>query len=193
MIAEKLDKEKYNAAEIFSSAKSVNLLVCLIFVPVCFIEICSYLLMRDYANIFATIFKTTFLLEILILAFGMFLFVVLAMLAKAALLSLFSEGKLASVKFKIIKEAQKPHCCLTEPIKVWQYRLCLGVYAALAMVAPYVISIATGDFIFVIASILCAFFASGDVLFLISLFGAKGDSYVIDFEGILLYRIYEKI
>ncbi|MCL2815763.1 MAG: hypothetical protein FWD23_14295 [Oscillospiraceae bacterium] len=193
MLTVKFDKEKYNAVEMFSSVKKMNLLVCLFFLPVCAAEICIYLLGRDYANIFATIFKTTFLLEIFILALGMFLFIAAAMIIKAAMLSLFSEGKFASVKFKIIKEVQKPHCCLAEPIKVRQYRLCLLIYAALAVAAPYIIALAVGDFIFVIASILCAFFAGADVVFLISLFRCKGDSYVLDFDGVLLYRIYEKI
>lgn len=193
MLTEKFDKESYNAVEVFSSVKKMNLLLCLVLLPVCFAEVCIYLLGHDYANIFATIFKTTFLVEIFILALGMFLFIAAAMMIKAGLLSLFSEGKFASVKFKIIKEVQKPHCHLSEPIKVRQYRFCLLIYIAFAMAAPYIIALVIGDFIFVIASILCAFFASADVLFLISLFGQKGDSYVLDFEGILLYRIYEKI
>jgi len=193
MLNEKFDKEKYKAVEVFSSVKKMNLLIALVLLPICVIEIGIYLLGRDYANIFATIFKTTFLLEIFILAIGMFLFIVAAMIIKAVLLSRFSEGKFANVKFKIISSVQKPHCCLTEPIKIRQYRLCLLVYILIAIVAPYVISLIIGDFILVIASILCAFFAGGDVLFLISLFLRKGDSYVVDFEGILLYRIYEKI
>ncbi|MCL1793334.1 MAG: hypothetical protein FWG34_05665 [Oscillospiraceae bacterium] len=192
MITEKFEKEKYSPVEFFASAKKANLLVCVVVLPICAIEAGIYLLQRDYANIFATIFKTTFLLEILILAFGMFLFVAAAMITKAALLSSFSEGKFASVKFKIIGNSQKPHCCLTEPIKVWQYRICLGAYIAVAMVIPYAISLFTGDFIFVIASMLCAFFATGDVLFLFALFWRDADSYILDFEGFLLYRIYEK-
>ena len=35
-------------------------------------------------------------------------------------------------------------------------------------------------------------FVGGDILFFIILFGAKKDSYVMDFEGIIFYRIYEK-
>jgi len=193
MLTEKFATEEYSAVEAHSSVKKMNLLLCAVFLPVCFVEIGIYVLNWDYANIFATIFKTTFLLEIFVLAAGMFLFIVLAMLIKAALLAAFSEGKLASVKFKIIKELQKPHCCLTEPIKVRQYRLCLLVYVLFAMVAPYIIALVLGDFIFVVASILCAFFASGEVLFLVSLLWCRGDCYVLDFEGILLYRIYEKI
>jgi len=193
MLTEKFAKEKYSADEAYSSVKKTNLLVFAFFLPVCFAEICVYLLIWDYANIFETFLNATFPFRIFALGIGMFVFVAAAMLIKAALLAAFSEGKFASVKFKIIKELQKPHCCLTEPIKVRQYRLCLLVYILFATVAPYIIALALGDFIFVVASVICAFFAAGEILFLVSLCRRRGDFYVLDFEGILLYRIYKKI
>lgn len=198
MLTEKFDKEKYNITEVFTTAKKANTLLILLLLPLYFIGVCVYLLDKDYANIFAAIFKTTFLLEIFILAAGIFVIMAFAMLAKAALLSVFAEKKFAGVKFKIIKENQKPYCCLTEPIKIRQYQLCLAVYILIMAAAPYIISLIIGDFIFVLASFLCMFFAGGDILFFLSLFGWKKQLnnpkslYVMDFEGIMLYRIYSE-
>jgi len=147
---------------------------------------------RDYENIFYTVFRATFLLEIVILAVGVFLFLCVAIIAKSVILSLFAERGFDSVKFKIIKETQKPYGCLTEPIKVWQEQLCLLVYILIIGIAPYIVSLIVGDFIFVLASFVCAYFAASDILFFAVLFAVKSDSYVLDFEGITLYRIYEK-
>jgi len=196
MLTEKFDKDKYNTVEIFTTAKKSSRLSILLLLPLYIIGVCVYLIQKNLENIFMTFFKSTFLIEILIAAAGAFLFIILAMLAKAFLLSIFSEGKFANVKFKIIKEGQKPYCCLAEPIKIRQYQLCVAVYILIIAIAPYIIALIIGDFIFVLASFLCLFFAGGDILFFISLFGWKkylnnsNNLYVIDFEGIMLYRIY---
>jgi len=160
--------------------------------PLYIIEIVIYIFRWDYANIFATIFKETFILELFILFFGVFAFIAVAMIIKAVLLSIFAEGKFSSVKFKIISETQKPHCCLKEPIKVRQYQICLGIYILIAAAAPYITAWIIGDFMFIIASLICTFFAGTDLLFFAVLFGRKGNAYVLDFDGLMLYRIYEK-
>ena len=196
MLTEKFDKEKYDTAEITMSAKKSNSLMFLFLLPFYIIEVCVYLLNKDMENIFTTLFKETFLFEMLVLAFGIFLFVVVSMLAKAIFLSIFSEGGFANVKFKIIKESQKLHCCLKEPVTIGQYKFCLAVYILILAVLPYVAALIIGDFMFVLASFICMFFAGGDILFFISLFGwkkylnAPGDLYVLDFDGIMLYRLY---
>ncbi|MCL2816549.1 MAG: hypothetical protein FWD23_18280 [Oscillospiraceae bacterium] len=185
------DKDKYNITEKFMTVKKANLFSLLLLLPIYAAGIAVYLLWRDYANIFATVFKWTFLLEIFILAFGVFLFLGLAIIVKSILLSVFAEGGFDSVKFKIITDTQKPYCCLTEPVKVRQYQLCLAAYILIIGVAPYVISVLIGDFIVVLASFVCAYFAASDILMLIFLFGANRSSYVMDFESIMFYRIYE--
>jgi len=198
MLTEKFDKDKYNTTEIFTTVKKSGLISVALLVPLYIIGVCVYLLQRNLDNILMTVFKATFLLEVLISAFGVFLFIVIAMLAKAALLSIFAEGNFANVKFKIIKESQKPHCCLTEPIKTGQYQFCLAVYILIAGILPYILALIIGDFLFVLASFLCVFFSSGDIIFFISLFGWKKELnvskpnalYVLDFEGIVLYRLY---
>jgi len=192
MFAEKFDKDKYNITEEFMTAKKMNLLLFAVLLPVYTICVCVYLLRWDYANIFMTMFKLTFLLEIFILALGAFAFIAAAMIIKAFLLSAFSEGKSGSLKFKIIKETQKPYCCLTEPVKIRQYQISLAAYIIIGGIAPYVLSFFIGDFIFVLASFLCVFFAGGDILFFLILFREKKKSYVLDFEGIMSYRIYEE-
>jgi hypothetical protein len=169
-----------------------------VLLPLYVVETIIYLTQRDYANIFATIFKTTFILELFILFFGVFIFIAIAMIIKAVLLSVFAEGRFSSVRFKIINETQKPHCCLKEPIKVWQYLLCLGIYILLAGIVPYIVALLVGDFMFIIANFICVFFVGWDIIFFIilcgkNLFHRKRDAYVIDFDGIMLYRVYEKI
>ena len=190
---ENADKDKYNITEKFMTAKKANFYSFLLMFPLYAIEIAIYLLRRDYANIFAAVFKTTFLLEILILAVGVFIILGAAIIAKSILLSVFAESGFDSVKFKIIKETQKPYCRSTEPIKVRKYQLCLALYILIIGIAPYIVSLIIGDFIFVLASFVCAYFAAHDILLLIFLFRTKGSSYVLDFDCIMLYRIYEEI
>ena len=186
------DKEKYNAAERFATVKKTNFLSFALLLPLYVIGTAAYLLQRDYANIFVTFFKATFLLEIIILAVGVFVILAAALIAKAIILSLFAENGFESIKFKLIKETQKPYCCLTEPIKVGQYQLALAVYILIMGIMPYVISLILGDFIFVLASFVCACFAGTDILLLAALAGEKKGSYVVDFDGFMLYRIYEE-
>jgi len=195
MFTEKFDKDAYNITEKFMSAKKSNLLSMAILLPFYIIGVAVYVLKWDYVNIFATLFEYyyTFLLELLILALGVFAFIAVAMIIKSVLFSVFAEGKFSSVRFKIINETQKPYCCLKEPIKVRQYQLCLAVYILIAAVAPYIAALLIGDFIYIIASFLCAFFAGSDILFFIILFNWKSGAYVIDFDGVMLYRVYEKI
>jgi hypothetical protein len=193
MLTENFDKDNYNATEKFMTAKKANLLSFLLLFLLYIGSVAIYLLWHDYENIFAAIVKSTFLLEVLILAVGVFLFLFVAIIAKAFMLSVFAEGGFDSVKFKMIKETQKPYCNLKEPVKVRQYRICLAVYILIIGIMPYIVSLIIGDFIFVLASFVCMYFAAADILFLIFLFAAKGGSYVIDFDGIMLYRIYEKI
>jgi len=192
MFKDKL-KDRYAAADKSMTVKKSNVFMLALLLPLYIACVAVYLFNYDYANIFTTIFKSTFLLEIVILAVGVFVFLGAALLAKAVILSVFAEGGFDSVKFKIIKESQKPYCCLTEPIKVRQYQFALAVYILAAGFAPYLISLLIGDFIFVLASLVCVYFAGADILMLFGLFKTKRGSYVTDFDGLLLYTIYEEI
>jgi len=175
----------------FTTVKKHNILMALLLLPLYVIGVAVYLLNYDYANIFATVFKLTFLLELLILAVGVFVFLAVSLVAKSVILSLFAKGGFDSVKFKIIKETQKPHCCLTEPIKTRQYIIALAVYIFIMGVAPYLISLMLGDFMFVLASFICVYFTGADILFLTALCREKRGARVLDFDGLLLYRIHE--
>jgi len=187
------DKDKYIASEIFWTTKKLNAVSLALLLPLYIMGTAIYLLMRDYANIFATFYKATFILEIMILAVGVFVILAVAVIAKSVMLSVFSDGGLDSVKFKIIKETQKPYCSLTEPIKVRQYQFSLAVYILIMGIMPYMIALITGDFIFILASFVCGYFACADTILFLSLFREKGSSYIIDFDGIMLYRIYEEM
>ena len=189
---EDFDKDEYTAAEKFMTAKRANGLSLFILLPFYIIGTAVYLLRYDYANIFATIFKATFLLEIFILAIGVFLILAAALLAKAAVTAAFLGNGLDGVKFKIIGETQKPYCAPISPIKVGHYRTALAMYIIIMGIAPYIGAFLTGDFIFILASFVCAYFAGVDALMLIYLSREKKDSYITDFDGIMLYRIYEK-
>ena len=189
------DRDAYKLNEKFMTVKSLNPRLVAVLLPIYTVYTVVYLLMWDYAIIFETVFRSTFvfLLELFILAIGIFAFLCVALIIKAGLLSVFSKEKFNSLKFKIISEIRKPHCNLKEPLKVGQYRLCLIVYIFILGVIPYVISLMTGNFMFVIASFICVFFTGTDILFLIYLSGEKSDSYVMDYDGIMLYNIYENI
>jgi hypothetical protein len=187
------NKEKYTAAEKFETVKKINMLSFALLLPLYIIGASVYLLQRDYGNIFATFFKPTFFLEIIILAVGVFVILAASLLVKAVILSAFAGNGFESVKFKIIKDLQKPYCCLAEPIKVRQYQIALAVYILIMGIMPYIISLILGDFIFILASFVCAYFAGADILLLASLGSEKSSSYIIDFDGLMLYRIYEEI
>ncbi|MCL2096705.1 MAG: hypothetical protein FWH10_07355 [Oscillospiraceae bacterium] len=187
----KFDKDRYYESEKFASVGKINALSFALLMPLYIIGVSVYLLYHDYANIFATFFKATFILEIIILAAGVFVIMGAAILAKAVILSAFAPGGFDAVKFKIIKETQKPYCCLTEPVKVRQYRLASVIYILIMGVMPYIISLMVGDFIFVLASFVCVYFTASDIWLVIFLASEKNGSYILDFDGIMLYRIYE--
>lgn len=189
---ENFDKDKYAAAEKFMTAKKANGLSLLILFAFYITGIAAYLFRYHYANIFAALFKSTFLLEIFILAAGAFLILAAALLAKAAVIAVFSGNGFDGVKFKIINETKKPYCSPSEPLKVPYYRAALCVYIFITGILPYIGAFLTGDFIFVLASFACAYFAGVDSLMLIYLSGEKKDSYITDFDGIMMYRIYQK-
>ena len=190
--AEKFGAEKYNITEYSVTPKKYGLISLAVLLPYYIICVVIYLLQRDYANIFATIFKTTFLLELFIILFGVILIIGIAIVAKAVLLSSFAAGKSDSLKFKMIQDIQKPHCYSSEPVKIWQYRICLIVYIVIAAILPYIISLIVGDFMFVLGNFLSAYWVGGDIWLLISLCGKNGGDYIIDFDNVILYRIYKK-
>ncbi|MCL2772526.1 MAG: hypothetical protein FWD71_04170 [Oscillospiraceae bacterium] len=192
MSIDNLDTSKYNIAEHSAASKKYGLMMLAVLLPYYIICIVIYLLQRSYENIFATIFKSTFLLELFILMVCMFIILGVALLLKAVLLSLFSEGKSNSLKFKMIGGVQKPHFYSSEPIKIWQYRICLIVYILLAAILPYIVSLIVGDFMFVLASFIMAYWAGSDIWLLFTLFGKKGGDYIIDFDSVMFYRIYIK-
>ena len=187
------DAGKYTAVETFTTTKKLNLLSVMLLLPLYVVCIVVYLINYDYANIFVTLFKSTFLLEIIILGVGVLVFLCVSLLIKAAVLSVFAANGFNSVKFKIIQETQKPYCCLTEPVKIRHYQFALTVYILIMGIAPYIIAIASGDFIFILASLVCLYFTGSDILLLAVLSGEKNGSYIIDFDGIMLYRIYREI
>ena len=192
MLTENIDKDKYNITEYGAASKKYGLMLLAVLLPYYIICVVIYLLQRSYANIFATIFKSTFLLELFVLMFCMFIVIGLALLLKAVVLTAFSEGKSKSLKFKIISEVQKPHVYLSEPIKIWRYRICLAVYIIVAAILPYIIAFIIGDFMFVLASFITAYWAGSDIWLLISLFGKPGGDYITDFDSVLFYRIYKE-
>jgi len=186
------DKDKYTASENFWTTKKLNAFSFALLLPLYIIGSAVYLLTQDYANIFATFFKITFLLEIIILAVGIFAMLAVAILVKAIILSVFSEGGIDSIKLKIIKETQKPYCSLTEPVKVREYQFSLAAYIFLMGFVPYIIALITGDFIFIFASFVCVYFTAADIILFLCLCREKSSSYIIDFDGVMLYRIYEE-
>ena len=188
---ENFDAEKYDIKEYSATPKKYGLICLAVLLPYYIICVAVYLLQRDYANIFATVFKATFLLEFFVLMLGVIIVLGIAMFVKAALLSAFSESKSDSLKFRMIPEVQKPHCYAAEPVKIGKYRVCLIAYIFTAALLPYITALITGDFMVVLASFFSAYWAAGDIWLLIALFGKNGGDYIIDFENVMLYRIYE--
>ena len=194
MFTEKLNKDKYNITEKFMTVKKMNLFLLALLPAVYAIYTTIYILLWDYEQIFTTLTspRINFLLALFVLGFGIIIFIAAAIIAKAIILSKFSEGKSDSLSFKIIKEIQKPHCCLKEPVTVKQYKISLAVYIFTAGIAPYIAALILGDFMVVFACFICLVFCGGDILLFIALFKENNGSYIQDFEGIMLYRIYEK-
>ena len=192
MYIEKIDGEKYISADCSMATKKVSLYSGLIILPVYVLYMVIYLLRWNYANIFATIFKFTFLLELFILAVGIIAVQIISLFVKGALLSAMSEGKWDNIKFKFLAENQKPYITINEPLTVSQYRLCQFVYILCFAVLPFAISMLIGDFMFVLASFICVLIAGSDILLFFSLCRQKASSYIIDYNGMFLYKIYNK-
>ena len=193
MLIEKIDESEYTGVDYSMPAKKVNLFSGLIILPVYVLYIAVYLLRWNYANIFATVFKFTFLLELLILALAIIIFQVAALFVKGALLAAMSDGKWNSIKFKLLAENQKPHVTIYEPLKVSQYKICQAIYILCFAVLPFAISMMLGDFMFVLASFVCVFISGNDILLFFILLKQNGNSYIIDYDGLFLYKIYNKI
>ena len=190
MRIEKLEQDKYTSVDCSISPKKINLYSGLIILPIYVLYTVIYLLRWDYANIFATIFKVTFLLELFILAIAIIIVQLVSLVIKGALLSALSEGKWDFVKFKFLAENQKPYVTINEPLTVSQYRFCQAVYIICFALLPFAISMMIGDFMFVLASFICVLIAGSDILFFFNLLKHNGNSYMIDYNGIFLYKIY---
>lgn len=192
MRIEKLDEQKYTGIDYSMSVKKANLYSVLITLPVYVLYMVIYLLRWNYANIFATIFKWTFLLELFILALEIIAAQIIALIIKGMMLSGFAEEKGNNLKFKLLAENQKPYVTLKEPVTVSQYRLCQLVYILCFVALPFVIAMLIGDFMFVISSFICVLIAGSDIFLFFHLFKHKGSSYITDYDGLFLYKVYTK-
>ena len=188
-----LDIREYSMAEESMEVKKASMLSYLIVFAIIAVYIVIYLLRYDYGNIFATIFKFTFLLEFFILMIFAFLFMAAGLLAKAAILAPACDSKWHGLKFKIVRGLEKPYCSALEPVKISRYITGILAYILLTAVVPYIIAFFTGDFMFILASFIPVIWVSGDILLLFKLLKKNGGDYIIDFDCVLLYRIYEKI
>jgi len=194
MLAENsnMNLDEYNVTEEFMElGKAVRLSALISFILIVLYTV-IYLLRWDYANIFYTIFKPTFLLEFFILMIFAFLFMAAGLIAKAALLAPFCDSKWHGLKFKIVRRIEKPYCSAKEPVKVRQYMIAVLAYILLAAIVPYIIAFFVGDFMFVIASFISIIWASGDILLLLKLSRKNSGDYIIDFDCMLYYKIYSK-
>ena len=151
-----------------------------------------YLLRYDYGNIFATMFKPTFLLEFFILMVFVFLFMAAGLLIKAAILASACVNKWYGLKFKIVRGIEKPYCSAAVPVKVSIYKASVLAYIMLTAVLPYIIAFFAGDFMFVCASFIGALLSSGDILMLFRLTGKNSGDYILDIDCVIFYRIYYK-
>ena len=172
--------------------KKVNYLSYFITFIMILIYTAVYLLRYHYANIFAALFKSTFLLEFFILMLFAFLFLAAGLMAKAAILASFCDNKWQSLKFKVVRRIEKPYCSAAEPVKIKQYIAGVLAYILITAVIPYIIAFFTGDFMFVFSSFIPVVWVSGDILLLIKLLRKNSGDYIIDFDCVLLYRIYSK-
>ena len=187
-----LNTEEYNITEeSMNPQKAIRLsyLITLIFVAV---YTGVYLLRWNYANIFYTVFKPTFLLEFFILMIFAFLFMAAGLLAKAALLALRCDNKWHGLRFKLVRHIEKPYCSAVQPMQIRHYMAGVLAYIILTAVVPYIIAFLVGDFMFVIASFVTVILVSGDVLLLSKLLRKNGGDYILDLDCVLLYRIYSK-
>lgn len=195
MRIEKIDEKKYTSKDYSMSVKKANLYSTLTVLPIYALYMIFYLLRWNYANIFATLFKWTFLLELFILALEVIAAQIIALIIKGMMLSGFSESskeKTNNLKFKLLAENQKPYVALKEPITVSQFRLCQFIYILFFAVVPFAIAMMIGDFMFVLSSFICVLIAGSDILLLFHMLKHKSDSYIIDYDGLFLYKIYAK-
>ena len=151
-----------------------------------------YLLRYSYYNIFATVFKPTFLLEFFILMLFAFLFMAAGLIAKAAILAHACENSWQGVKFKIVRGLEKPYCAAVEPLTVRQYMLGIAAYILIAALVPYIIAFFVGDYIFVLASFISVVWVSGDIILLLKLSKKNRGDYIVDIDCVMYYKIYGK-
>jgi len=192
MFAENIDLTEYNLTEESMEPKKAVLFSFFITFALVAIYTFIYLLRYDYANIFATVFKFTFLLEFFILMIFAFLFMAAGLIAKAAVLASACENKWYSLKFKIVRNIEKPYCSATELIMVRHYIIGVLAYILITAVIPFLIAFFVGDFMFVFASFITAMFASGDILLLFKLLRKSGSDYILDIDCVIYYKIYSK-
>jgi len=147
---------------------------------------------QSMTNIFATLFKESFLLEFFILMFFAALFMGLGLFVKAALLARHCGNKWSDIKFKLVRGIEKPYCLARVPVTIKQYIIAVFAYVFIVAVMPYIIAFIVGDFMFVFVSFITVIWASGDILMLILLRKKKRDDYILDLDCVLLYKIYSK-
>ena len=192
MLTENIDLTNYNITEESMEPKKAAALSFIITFAIAVIYTLIYLARYDYANIFATIFKFTFLLEFFIFMIFAFLFMAAGLIAKAAVLASACENKWHSLKFKIVRNIEKPYCSAAELITVKHYITGMLAYILTTAVIPFIIAFFVGDFIFVFASFITAMLASGDILLLIKLLKKNNSDYIIDIDCVIYYKIYSK-
>lgn len=210
MLIENMNLDEYNITEEFIEPKKATLFSYLLTLGITIIYTVIYLLRYHYANIFATFINPAFaslqqpdidastpfifgfLLEFSILMIFAFLFMATGLLVKAAILASFCDNKWNGLKFRIVREIEKPYCLTVEPVKVKQYIISILAYILITAVIPYIIAFFVGDFMFVLASFISVIWVSSDILLLFRLLRKNGGDYMMDFDCILLYRIYTK-
>ena len=192
MLSENIDIREYNLTEESMEPKNATLFSYLITLLIAGIYTVIYLLRWDYANIFYTIFKPTFLLEFFILMIFAFLFMAAGLITKAAILASACENKWHALKFKIVRRLEKPYCSAVELISIKHYIISMTAYILITAVVPYIIAFFVGDFMFVFASFIPVIWASGDILLLFKLLRKNSGDYIIDIDCVIYYKIYSK-
>lgn len=192
MLKDKLAGQGFSQHDKSVSMKSIHFfsVIILIILAVAFIAI--YLSKMNYANIFTTLFKTTFLLELIVSTVAVLIFQFAGLIVKFFLLALFNEEGFKAVRLKMIKEFGKPMCASKEPLTITRYGTAHLAYIFITAFLPFIISYFTGDFMFVFTSLLCVGWGSGDIFFFCLLLREKSSSYIIDYDGALNYTIYKK-
>ena len=190
MLIENLDLNKYKLTEVSVEPKRAVMLSYLIVFIGIVLYTAVYLLRYDYANIFFTMFKPTFLLEFFILMLFAFLFMAAGLIVKGAVLASSCGNKWQSLKFKIVRRLEKPYCSAVEPVSVSNYIKSILAYILIASIVPYIIAFFVGDFMFIIASYITLILVSGDILLLFKLLKTDGSDYILDIDCVIYYKIY---